>query len=90
LLPEDVFGTDVAPISIISDSSIQAEGATLEHKTNHQLRRRIRHLEHDLRVASINHWAERERRMRLEVEIGSEILNLVLDFCLFLLFELIF
>ena len=75
LLPEDIFGTDVAPIFISSDSSIEAEDATPEQRVNHQLRRRIRHLEHDLWNESTGHWAERERRMRLEVEIGSKILS---------------
>jgi hypothetical protein len=49
LLSEDIFGTEEIPEYILSDSSTEEENATHEQKTNHQLRRRIRHLEHDLR-----------------------------------------
>jgi hypothetical protein len=44
--------------------------------TNHQLRRRIRHLEHDLRDITTRYSAERERRMSLEVLVGGKILIL--------------
>lgn len=81
LLPEEIFGTDEVPVLISSDSSAEEEDATPEQKVNHQLRRRIRHPEHDLRNESIGHWAERERRMRLEMEIGSKI------FCSSLIFH---
>jgi hypothetical protein len=49
LLPEEIFGTEEVPEYILSDSSAEEEDATPEQKTNHQLRRRIRHLEHNLR-----------------------------------------
>jgi hypothetical protein len=48
LLPEEIFGTEEVPEYILSDSSTEEEDATLEQKTNHQLRRRIQHLEHNL------------------------------------------
>jgi hypothetical protein len=48
LLPEEIFGTEEVPEYILSDSSTKEENATLEQRTNHQLRRRIRHLEHNL------------------------------------------
>jgi hypothetical protein len=44
LLPEEIFGTEETPVYILSDSSVEEEDATLEQRTNHQLRRRIRHL----------------------------------------------
>jgi hypothetical protein len=49
LLPEDIFGTEEIPEHIRSDSLAEEEDATHEQRANHQLRRRIRHLEHDLR-----------------------------------------
>jgi hypothetical protein len=50
LMPEDIFGTEEIPEHIRSDSSAEEEeDATHEHRANHQLRRHIRHLEHDLR-----------------------------------------
>jgi hypothetical protein len=67
LLPEDIFGTEEIPEYILSDSSTKEENATHEQKTNHQLRRRIRHLEHDLRGITARCSAERERHMNLEV-----------------------
>jgi hypothetical protein len=48
-LPEVIFVTEEVPEYILSDSSAEEEDATPEQKTNHQLRRRIRHLEHNLR-----------------------------------------
>jgi hypothetical protein len=49
LLPEEIFGTEEIPEYILSDSSAEEEDATPKQRTNHQLHRRIRHLEHDLR-----------------------------------------
>jgi hypothetical protein len=73
LLPEDIFGTEEIPEYILSDSSAEEEDATHEQRTNHQLRRHIRHLEHDLRDITARCCTERERRMNLEVVIGDEI-----------------
>jgi hypothetical protein len=73
LLPEDIFGTEEIPEHIRSNSSAEEEDATHEQRANHQLRRRIRHLEHDLRDITARCCAEHERHMRLEVVIGSEI-----------------
>jgi hypothetical protein len=84
LLLEDIFGTEEIPVHIRSDSSTEEENATHEQRVNHQLRRRIRHLEHDLQDITARCCAERERRMSLEVEIGGEIfyppLNLMIKF----------
>jgi hypothetical protein len=63
LLPEEIFGTEEVPEYILSDSSTKEEGATPEQRTNHQLRRRIRYLEHNLRNITAHCIAERERRM---------------------------
>jgi hypothetical protein len=49
LLPEEILGTEDMPEYISSDSSLEAEDDTPEQRTSHQLRRRVRHLEHDLR-----------------------------------------
>jgi hypothetical protein len=49
LLPEEIFGTEEVPEYIPSDSSEEEEDATPEQRINHQLRRHIRHLEHNLR-----------------------------------------
>jgi hypothetical protein len=49
LLSEETFGIEETPEYIFSNSSAKEEDATPEQRTNHQLRRRIRHLEHDLR-----------------------------------------
>jgi hypothetical protein len=49
LLPEEIFGTKEVPEYILSDSSTEEENATPEQRVNHQLHRRIRHLEHNLR-----------------------------------------
>jgi hypothetical protein len=60
------------PECISSDSSLEAEDATPEQKTNHRLRRRVRHLEHGLRDMSACCQAERERRMALEALVGGK------------------
>jgi hypothetical protein len=72
LLPEQIFGTEDVPEYILSDSS-EEENATPEQKMNHQLRRRIRHLEHNLRNITAHCNAERERHMSLEALIGGKI-----------------
>jgi hypothetical protein len=73
LLPEEIFGTEEVPEYILSDSSAKEEDATPEQRTNHQLRRRIRHLEYDLRDITA-HWStERERHMSLEALVGGKI-----------------
>jgi hypothetical protein len=74
LLPEEILGTEEMPEYISSDSSLEEEDATLEQRVNHQLRRRIRHLEHDLRDITARCHAERERRMSLEALIGGKII----------------
>jgi hypothetical protein len=68
LLPEDIFG---------SEEIFEEEDASHEHMANHQLHRRIRHLEHDLRDITACCCAERERRMSLEVVIGGETFILI-------------
>jgi hypothetical protein len=73
LLPEETFGTEEVPEYILSDSSAGEEDATPEQKTNYQLRRRIRHLEHNLRDITACCSAERERRMILEALVGGKI-----------------
>jgi hypothetical protein len=73
LLPEEIFGTEEVPEYILSDSSSEEENATPEQKMNHQLCRRIRHLEHNLRDITACCNAERERRMSLEALIGGKI-----------------
>jgi uncharacterized membrane protein len=73
LLPEEIFGTEEVPEYILSNFSIEGEDATPEERTNHQLRRRIRHLEHNLRDITARCSAERERRMSLEALIGGKI-----------------
>jgi hypothetical protein len=78
LLHEEIFGTEEILEYILSDSSAEEEeGATPEQRTNHQLRRRIRHLEHNLRDITTRCSAERERRMSLEALIGGKIFILV-------------
>jgi hypothetical protein len=72
LLPEEIFGTEEVPEYISSDSSEEEEDATPEQRINHQLRRRIRHLEHNLRDITARCNAERERRMSLEVLVGGK------------------
>jgi hypothetical protein len=59
------------------DSSTEEEDATPEQRTNHQLRCRIQHLEHDLRDTTTRCSAERECRMSLEALIGGKIFILI-------------
>jgi hypothetical protein len=73
LLPEEIFSTEEIPEYILYDSSAEEEDATPEQKTNHQLRRRIWHLEHDLRDITARCSSERERRMSLEALIGGKV-----------------
>jgi uncharacterized protein YlxW (UPF0749 family) len=77
LLPEEIFGTEEVPEYILSDSSAEEEDATSEQKTNHQLHRRIRNLEHNLRDITARCSAERERRMILEALVGGKIFILI-------------
>jgi hypothetical protein len=72
LLPEEIFGTQEVPEYILSDSSEEKENATPEQRINHQLRRRIRHLEHNLQEITARCNAERKRRMRLEALVGGK------------------
>jgi hypothetical protein len=73
LLPEEIFGTEEVPEYILSDSSTEEENATPEQRINHQLRRRIWHLEHNLRDITARCNTERERCMSLEVLVGGKI-----------------
>jgi hypothetical protein len=77
LLPEEIIGTEEVPKYILSNSSAEEEDATPEQRTNHQLRRRIRHLEHNLRDITACCSAERERCMSLEELVGGKILILI-------------
>jgi hypothetical protein len=77
LLPEEIIGTEDMPEYISSDSSLEAEDATPEQRTSHQLRRRVRHLEHDLRDITARCQAERERRMALEALVRGKYLQLL-------------
>jgi hypothetical protein len=70
---EEIFGIEYVPEYILSDSSTEEEDATPEQRTNHQLCRHIRHLEHNLRDITARYSAERECRMSLEVLIGGKI-----------------
>jgi hypothetical protein len=79
LLPEEIIGTEAAPEYISSDSSLEAEDAMPEQRINHQLRRRVRHLEHDLRDITARCQAQCERRMVLEALVGGKYLQLLLD-----------
>jgi hypothetical protein len=72
LLPEEIFGTEETPEYISSDSTLEAEDATQEQRINHQLRRRVRHLEHDLRDITARCQAEREHRMALVALVGGK------------------
>jgi hypothetical protein len=74
LLPEEIIGTEDMPEYISSDSFLEAEDATPEKRTSHQLRRRVWHLEHDLRDITARCQAERERRMALEALVGGKYL----------------
>jgi hypothetical protein len=81
LLPEEIIGTEDVPEYISSDSSLEAEDATPEQRTSHQLRRRVRHLEHNLRDITARCQAERERHMALEALVGGKmLLTFFLDF----------
>jgi hypothetical protein len=77
LLPEEIFGTEEVPEYILSDSSTEGEDATPEQRSNNQLCRRIRHLEHNLRDITARCSAERKRRMSLEELVGGKIFILV-------------
>jgi hypothetical protein len=79
MLPEEIIGTEAAPEYISSDSSLEAEDATPEQRINHQLRRRVQHLEHDLRDITTRCQAEREHRMVLEALVGGKHFQLLLD-----------
>jgi hypothetical protein len=81
LLPEEIFGTEEMPEYISSDSSLEAEDATPEQRINHQLRRRVRHLEHDLRDITARRQAERERCMALEALVGGKTSIFILTPC---------
>jgi hypothetical protein len=72
LLPEEIFVTEEVPEYILFDSSEEEENATPEQMANHQLRRRIRHLEHNLRDITARYNAKRERRMSLEALVGGK------------------
>jgi hypothetical protein len=73
LLPEEIFGTEEVREHILFDSFVEEEDATPEQKTNHQLRRRIQHLEHNLRYITARCSAEREHRMSLEPLVRGKI-----------------
>jgi hypothetical protein len=77
LLLEEIFGTEEIPEYILSDSSAKEEDATSEQRTNHQLRRRIRHLEHNLRDITARWSAECECSMSLEALVGGKIFILI-------------
>jgi hypothetical protein len=79
LLPEEILGTEETPEYISSDSSLEAEDAMPEQRINHQLGRRVRHLEHDLRDITARCQAERERRMTLEALVGGKNFHLYFD-----------
>jgi hypothetical protein len=79
LLPEEIIGTEETAEYISSDSSLEAEDATPEQKINYQLRRRVWHLEHDLRDITARCHVERERRMVLEALVGGKHFQLHLD-----------
>jgi hypothetical protein len=78
LLLEEIFGTEEVPEYILSDSSTEEENATPEQRINHQLRHRIRHLEHNLRDITARCNAECERRMSLEALVGGKIFIFIL------------
>jgi hypothetical protein len=77
LLPEEILGTEEIPEYILSDSSNEEENAMHEQRTNHQLRRRIRHLEHNLRDIIARCSAEHECSMSLEALVGGNIFTLI-------------
>jgi hypothetical protein len=80
LLPEEIIRTEDVPEYISSDSSLEAEDAAPEQWTSHQLRSRVRHLEHGLRDITARCQAERERRMALEALVGGKCSGLLFDF----------
>jgi hypothetical protein len=82
LLPKEILGTEETPEYISFDSSLEAEDATPEQRINHQLRRRVRHLEHDLRDITAHCQAKRKRRMTLEVLVGGKTCIFILTPCL--------
>jgi hypothetical protein len=61
------------PEYILSDSSSEEENATPEQRISHQLRRRIRHQENNLRDITTRCNAERECHMSLEALVGGKI-----------------
>jgi hypothetical protein len=65
------------PEYISSDSSLEAEDATPEQRISHLLRRRVRHLEHELQDITARCQAERERRMALEALVEGKYLQLL-------------
>jgi hypothetical protein len=81
LLPEEIIGTEDVPEYISSDSSLEAEDATPEQRTSHQLCRRVRHLEHGLRDITARCQSERERRMALEALVGGKMFDFFLISC---------
>jgi hypothetical protein len=82
LLAKEILGTEETPEYISSDSSLEVKDATPEQRINHQLRHRVRHLEHDLRDITTRCHAERERRMTLEALVGGKISIFILTPCL--------
>jgi hypothetical protein len=82
LLPDEILGTEETPEYISSDSSLEEEDATPEQRINHQLRRRVRHLEHDLRDITAHCHAERELRMTLEALVRGKTSIFILTPCL--------
>jgi hypothetical protein len=74
LLPEEILGTEEVPEYFSSNSSPEEGDATPEQRVNHQLRHRIRHLEHNLRDITARCNAERERSMSLEALVGGKII----------------
>jgi hypothetical protein len=60
------------PLSVFSSLDLLPEEIS-EQRINHQLRRRIRHLEHNLQDITARCNAERERRMSLEALVGDKI-----------------
>jgi hypothetical protein len=82
LLPDEILGTEETPEYISSDSSLEEEDATPEQRINHQLRRRVRHLEHDLRDITAHCHAERKLRMTLEALVRGKTSIFILTPCL--------
>jgi hypothetical protein len=78
------FAILCSPLLVSSSLDLlpEEEDATPEQRINHQLRRRIRYLEHDLRDITARCHAERERRMSLEALVGGKNFHLYLIPCL--------